>query len=439
MQLALAVSLALLAAPVDKDKDKVNDADDWCPTVPETVNQIDDEDGCPDASDGLVRIDGDKIEILERIGFLANNATILKRSKALLDQIASAIKESPHIVLVRIEGHTDDQGAEEANLKLSTQRALAVKQALVTRGVESARLEHEGFGSKKPRAKNDTEEGRAENRRVDFVVAKVNKEAATAGGNIALLLNTKGTVGVDQPNGLKGKATPGMNLPNASLVATGVDGTCEVNLPTSSRLQIRPSSQTKIWTRNDGTTPSSRVQVAAGSLWAKVAGPAPGKEKEKFEVKTPNATISARGTEFTIGVEKNADGTYATQVSTLEGAVSVAVGPKVIEVPAGQGVSSVGTEVKAPRALPSMPTGLNPYWGEFDKTVSFNWKSMPNVGFRVQVAADVGFTQIVRDQVVATPAFSFTPGQAGSYFWRVIATDEGLESPPSQRFEIKIK
>ncbi len=449
--LLFSMRAAFAAGGPDADKDGIPDIDDWCPNAAEVINNIDDDDGCPDTREGLVRIEDGNIKILERIGFLSGNTTILKRSTPLLDQLAAVIKNNSQIALLRIEGHTDNQGDEAKNLKLSEQRAMAVKQALVVRGVESSRLESAGFGPKRPVSPNDTDDGRAKNRRVDFVVAKIVPVSATGAGDIALLLAAKGTVGVDQPNGLRGKGTQGMTLPNASTLSTGVDGSAEINMPSTSRLQIHPSTQTRIWTRNDGTGPASRVQVAAGSIWAKVAGPADGRDKEKFEVKTPNASIKARGTEFNINVVKTGD-TYGTQVSTLEGAVEVAAGGQTVTVPAGQGVTATGpatpvgrgakptvaTVISVPRALPGVLSGLKPFWGEFEGKVPMTWQAKPGVTYRVQVARDIGFTEIVADANVTEPRYDFVPDEAGAYYWRVSAVDAGLEGPNSQRFKVTV-
>ena len=71
---------------------------------------------------------------------------------------------------IRIVGHTDDVGSEQDNIALSLGRAEAVKRALTERGVEGVRIETEGKGESEPIAPNDSEEGRAENRRVEFIV-----------------------------------------------------------------------------------------------------------------------------------------------------------------------------------------------------------------------------------------------------------------------------
>lgn len=96
-------------------------------------------------------------------------ATLTNDALPSLDRIAGLLAEHPDL-RIRIEGHTDSSGDEETNLALSLQRAEAVKQALVERGVESARLSAEGLGPARAIADNTTPAGRARNRRVEVYV-----------------------------------------------------------------------------------------------------------------------------------------------------------------------------------------------------------------------------------------------------------------------------
>jgi len=73
---------------------------------------------------------------------------------------------------VMITGHTDNQGAADYNLKLSENRAASVVAYLVKAGIAPARLKSKGFGDSRPAAANDTEEGRAKNRRIELVILK---------------------------------------------------------------------------------------------------------------------------------------------------------------------------------------------------------------------------------------------------------------------------
>ena len=155
---------------LDNDIDGVADADDQCPSEKETINGIDDYDGCPDEGEGLTELVETKIEIKETILFESGKAIIKQESKRVLDQVALQILAHPNITMVRIEGHTDDRGPDEDNLFLSQDRADAVRRYLIERGVDSTKLEATGFGETVPIDTNDTFEGRARNRRVEFVI-----------------------------------------------------------------------------------------------------------------------------------------------------------------------------------------------------------------------------------------------------------------------------
>lgn len=101
--------------------------------------------------------------------FPAGQGTLGPGRYPSLDRIAALFTQRPDLS-VQIEGHTDSQGAAERNLALSRQRAVAVKQALIERGVASERLTAEGIGAARPLADNATAEGRSRNRRVEIYV-----------------------------------------------------------------------------------------------------------------------------------------------------------------------------------------------------------------------------------------------------------------------------
>jgi outer membrane protein OmpA-like peptidoglycan-associated protein len=85
------------------------------------------------------------------------------------------LKANPTIKKMRIEGHTDNRGDAAMNLDLSKRRAASVRTWLVEHGIESGRLESEGYGLTRPIQTNDTDEGRAANRRVEFKITEEDK------------------------------------------------------------------------------------------------------------------------------------------------------------------------------------------------------------------------------------------------------------------------
>jgi OmpA-OmpF porin, OOP family len=170
---------AAVAAPakpapvVDFDKDGVPDLDDDCPTDP--GNPL--KKGCPGdppppvQAAAPVEIKGDRLELDDTILFKTGSATIDPKSYGLVASVAATLKTLPEHKKVRVEGHTDGQGNPKKNLELSQKRAEAVVAQLVRQGVVRERLSAQGFGKTKPIADNKTAEGRAKNRRVEFILS----------------------------------------------------------------------------------------------------------------------------------------------------------------------------------------------------------------------------------------------------------------------------
>jgi OOP family OmpA-OmpF porin len=99
-------------------------------------------------------------------------------SEAVLEQLKQFLTENDKkIATVRVEGHTDNQGAADHNLELSGQRALTIKKWLVDHGIDASRLVAVGFGQTKPVVPNTTEENKAQNRRTEFRIAEAYDKA----------------------------------------------------------------------------------------------------------------------------------------------------------------------------------------------------------------------------------------------------------------------
>jgi OOP family OmpA-OmpF porin len=117
-------------------------------------------------------VTNEEIKLKENVDFETDSAKLLPSSKPLLDEVVTVMKEHPDIEHVRVGGHTDSTGDKAHNLKLSDERAASVKQYLVDHGIAADRLASKGYGETRPIADNKTDEGRAQNRRVDIHILR---------------------------------------------------------------------------------------------------------------------------------------------------------------------------------------------------------------------------------------------------------------------------
>jgi outer membrane protein OmpA-like peptidoglycan-associated protein len=144
----------------DTDGDGVPDNKDKCPSTPGPVSN----GGCPEV----------KKEVTDRLAyatkavqFETGKAMLKNESYAVLDEVVGIMRSNADYKL-SISGYTDNVGSDESNLKLSQQRAKACYDYLIFRGIKADRIRNAGFGSARPIADNKTEDGRVQNRRVEF-------------------------------------------------------------------------------------------------------------------------------------------------------------------------------------------------------------------------------------------------------------------------------
>jgi OmpA-OmpF porin, OOP family len=165
--------------PKDRDGDGILDAEDACPDAPGPMNEDPKKNGCP-----VARVEKGQIRIREQVQFAYNSANILRNSNFILEAVKNILESNPQIRKVQIQGHTDSKGSDAFNLGLSKRRAQAVVTWLTKNGIDKTRLEAQGFGEAQPLDSNDTEEGRAVNRRVEFHITGQEgevKEGTSAG------------------------------------------------------------------------------------------------------------------------------------------------------------------------------------------------------------------------------------------------------------------
>ena len=117
----------------------------------------------------LKKMEKNKAIVIENIFFDLNRATLKEASFASLNTLVISLQKNKNLK-IEIRGHTDDRGSATHNLKLSTARAQAVFSFLIQKGIEREQIKFMGLGSNQPLTSNETEEGRAKNRRVEFLI-----------------------------------------------------------------------------------------------------------------------------------------------------------------------------------------------------------------------------------------------------------------------------
>jgi len=148
----------------DTDGDGVLDKDDNCPDVPGTVAN----NGCPEVTEEVQKTLN---EYAKTILFDSGKSSIKSESNKVLADIVNILKEYPTAKFT-VDGHTDSAGSAKLNQRLSDSRANAVKDYLVSNGIDQFRLSAAGYGEDRPIATNKTRAGRAQNRRVEINLVK---------------------------------------------------------------------------------------------------------------------------------------------------------------------------------------------------------------------------------------------------------------------------
>ena len=145
----------------DNDNDGVLDGDDRCPRDRETMNLYRDEDGCPDETPIKASMP------LYGVQFRSGSTDLLETAFPYLDAFAELMRDDIN-ARIEIRGYTDSDGSDEYNLRISQQRAEAVRNYLILKGIAEHRMTAVGYGEADPVADNSTAEGRVMNRRIEI-------------------------------------------------------------------------------------------------------------------------------------------------------------------------------------------------------------------------------------------------------------------------------
>lgn len=157
----LGMAVDTTGCPIDEDGDGVPNGSDDCPRTPP---------GFKVNARGCV-VDEQTVIVLKSVHFAFDSSELTREARVLLDRVVEGLRNQPNLRMA-IAGHTDSLGTEAYNQALSLRRAESVRRFLLEVGIEPSRLLTEGFGELRPIADNESEQGRATNRRVEFRVLK---------------------------------------------------------------------------------------------------------------------------------------------------------------------------------------------------------------------------------------------------------------------------
>jgi outer membrane protein OmpA-like peptidoglycan-associated protein len=157
--------------PSDRDSDGIADTEDACPDQAGARDPDPKKNGCPQAF-----VQAGQIKIRDPFKFRFNSVELDPAGDPILEAVLAFLKEHTELKKIRIEGHTDDRGGVAFNQKLSEGRAASVRAWLVAHGIDAARLTSAGFGQSRPVDTNATDEGRRNNRRVEFHIEEETKK-----------------------------------------------------------------------------------------------------------------------------------------------------------------------------------------------------------------------------------------------------------------------
>jgi hypothetical protein len=394
---------------------------------------------------------GERVEVGVALRFESGSAVLTADSEAALADVARQVQsalQGGRFTRLRIEGHTDSAGADDANLQLSQRRAEAVASALAARGVSLSRLEPVGFGETRPVADERVAGGREKNRRVELVLLAADEVDRT----IATVARVHHKVGRRPPQ--VSDWTPARvqdPLFEAWRVGTEPRSAADISF-TQDRadLHVRENTVVVIFGPGELMTATGgrllgKASLERGTLKSRLAELAGTGDAGTVEVATTSAVAAVAGADVLVGVD--AGGT--TRVAHHGGQKATVRSTKPKAAPAVPLEAGFGTKV-APGREPTPPSPLPPppssiaaaspdgtfvVGDDGQGTVAVRWEPRPeDAGYHIELWRD---DDVIADIVdVAAPASSFTAQglPPGRYGLRIAAVDvggfEGLPSAP---------
>lgn len=368
--------------------------------------------------------------ILGRIYFQKGKNKLTAESKKVLSEIAKRMLNEPHLLL-DIKGYTDNTGTKYSNIILSKKRALVVRKYLVDSfGIPKERMFVIGMGEQNPIASNDTEEGRAKNRRVEIAVHRPD----------AVLAWFRNEVGIQPPFMVPEWLNPHRNtyLYKLYKVKTGRKSGADILFPKKGILNIGDDALVIIYglsSKPGGEKVVKNIQLQKGGLRSMLTQLS---AQEDFTINTPAAVVELHSKDSRISVDKS----LKSLISVYEGHANVSAMGKKVRVNEGMGtVVEKGKPPEDPKPLPDTPKIVEPkrdyYIKGLSHNVVFKWQPTSLLS-HIQIARDSLFHEMILDTCLPSDTFSFKIGK-GSFYWRVSGIDEySLEGAFSKcvKFEV---
>jgi outer membrane protein OmpA-like peptidoglycan-associated protein len=379
-----------------------------------------------------------RIHLAEKIYFEHARGRILPRSFPILDLLARKLKENPQIELVQIEGHTSAVGPKEVNLRLSRWRARSVRNYLIERGVQPERLVAKGFGEEWPIASNLTERGEEKNRRVEFVIVQQLRQQVwrRSPPTADYVVVVRAAVGTQEGHNESDPRviSEGQALYARDSLVTPPTGGAVLRLPGLVLVHVQPASLIRLETVRGGENREVALRLVRGALSIRSFTGAP-QPPTSLRVLVDPVEVTCRAADVRLVRERK-----GARVEVLQGEAQVRAGDGSVAVRAGKGLRALeGSLQMTVQPLPARPRHRHPERGTVPRS-DLTWAPVRGASaYRVEVARDVDFLDIVWEQTVSSTAAT-TDLPPGSYYWRVRARDQaGFEGEawPRLRFDVQ--
>jgi OmpA family/FecR protein len=365
--------------------------------------------------------------------------------------LAEYLQKRPNLS-IEIAGYTDNTGDSARNVLLSEARSRSVKAVLMANGVAEARIQTRGGGASSPIASNETEEGRAQNRRIEVVgLSFSTKRPLTTGQQTPLKPEAHITAMFPPVQSLTPwdadwqTARLGEPVYEYHRLMTGAKARVEITFANKNRLQLTENSLAVVYGNGSGNEnengsertansnasatvkPNEQITLVKGGLWVKITSLP---NNQSLSVRTPNGEVALNKSSAKIELDPDA----RSLVSVHEGQANVrSVSGSAIFVEKNFGVRVLPNEPpEAPRRLPLVPELLTPNISDSlaEGRIAFAWRKR-SLRVRCEIANSINFQRPVYAEVLETDSVSVVLGD-GEWYLKLSAIDDvGLESRSS--------